>query len=169
MSFSPMNAKSSNGIIMGKPLGTGSSTVSVSTELATSSFGLSLFEVPAVVDVSGMEFGMSVAIAAGSVVPNNTTIASGASTVALVFADLGATGTQLATTNHLTNEDDFSNTVTGGWTTGLMRTAVGTSTTDLDADDDVGVQIIANLTTAGGIGAAYVSVNYIFGKPGAIN
>jgi hypothetical protein len=169
MAFPAMNAHVANTILPGKPIATTSTTISVSVELGTATSGYSLFEVPAVVDVSGMEFGISVLIASGSVVPPNTTIASGASTVELLFADLGATGTAAGSTNYLTNADDFSNTVTGGWTTGLMRTAGGTSTTDLDADDVIGIQSVANLTTVGGIGTAGIHVAYIFGKPGAIN
>ena len=169
MSFPSMNAKSLTAYVMGKPVGTASTTVSVHMELPTLSFGYVIAEVPAVVDVSGMEFGIHVAVAAGTVVPQNTTIASGASTVELVFADLGASGTQLATVNSLTNPDDFSNTVAGGWTSNLVRTGVGTGTVDLDADDVFGLQVVANLTTVDGFGVVGVNINYIYGKPAVIN
>ena len=168
MAFPTMNANVNSAVLLGKPLGTASTTISVSMELATGTFAYNLFEVPAVVDVSGMEFGVSILFASGTVVVPNTTIASGASTVELVFSDIGPTGTLSAVT--LSNADDFSNTPTGGWTSNLMQVGVGNTTAaDLDADDVVGLRVIANLTTAGGVGGLQLTTAYIYGKPGVIN
>ena len=170
MAFPTANAHSFGMSIPGKAV----TTVTPLPQLQTGTFGYSMFNVPGVVDVSGMEFGVTVIADGGSGV--NAGVASGASTIELLFADLGqstvntplAGGSGAGSINHLTNPDDFSNTITGGWTTGLMRTAVGTSVTDLDADDVIGLHVVANLSGSAGIGHVGVKVAYVYGKPGSI-
>ena len=49
-----------------------------------------------------------------------------------------------------------------------META-GTSTTDLDADDWINLGVIANATGVARVGAVLAGVNFVYGKPGAIN
>jgi hypothetical protein len=122
---------------------------------------------PGVVDVSGMEFALAILQEAATGVTQ--TVASGASTVEFQFGDVGTTATGTASGNHLINSDDLSNTITGGWTLHQARTAVGTSTTDLDADDWVALHTVANLTTTEGVGAAVVKVAFLYGKPGSLS
>lgn len=129
-----------------------------------------LFNTPGVVDVSGMEFAIAINQVAGTGLEQ--TIASGASTVEFRFGDGGTTATQTASANHLASSAatgvDFSNSRTGGWTTHEAVSGLGTSTTDLDADDWVLLHTIANLTTAEGIGSVHVKVAFIYGNPSAI-
>ena len=117
-----------------------------------------LFSTPAIVDVSGMEFALGLlqdATATADPTVVLQSIASGASTVEILFGDGGTTATTDPGANYLTNADDFSNT--------------GTSTTDLDADDWVSLEAVANITGAAGIGAVVAKTAFIYGKPAAIN
>ena len=123
--------------------------------------------VPAVVDVSGMEFALVNMQEAATGIGQS--VASGASTVEFQFGDMGGTATGAASGNHLINPDDLSNTLAGGWTLHEARFAVGTSNTDLDADDWVGLHSVANLTTTAGIGSATIRAHFVYGKPGSIN
>ena len=50
-----------------------------------------------------------------------------------------------------------------------MKARTGGSSTDLDADDIIGLQVIANVSGAGGIGHLGWTVAYIQGKPAVIN
>lgn len=161
MAFPIMNAEVNSMALQGKQV----VTISPLPEVATSAVGYPILDIPAVVDVSGMEFGMTVLLGGGSTATQ--TIASGASTVEMIFSDSGSTGT--TTPADLHGGDTFSNTVTGGWTVGLVRTGLGTSTTDLDADDVVSLHVVANLTGAAGIGQVGLKVAFIYGKPGAIS
>ena len=124
------------------------------------------FSTPGVVDVSGMEFAAAMVIEAATTLTQD--LASGASTVEFQFGDAGTSATGTASGNHLINADDLSNTVTGGWTVHEAKMAVGTSTTDLDADDWVNLHIVANATGVAGVGALTVKAAFVYGKPGAI-
>lgn len=125
------------------------------------------FNTPAVVDVSGMEFGVAIVLA-GDTIPGQT-IASGATTVVFLHYDGGTTATNATGTNNLMSGAlAFSNSVTGGWTVHQNRTGVGTSATDLDADDWVMVEV-ANISGAAGFGAALLTGHWIYGKPAVIN
>lgn len=125
-----------------------------------------LFNTPGVVDVSGMEFAVAMQAEASTGLTQD--LASGASTVEFQFGDAGTTATQTASANHLINSDDLSNTRTGGYTVHEAVTSVGTSTTDLDADDWVNLHVVANATGDAGVGAIQVKAAYVYGKPGAI-
>ena len=125
-----------------------------------------MFSTPGVVDVSGMEFAIALVIEGGSTFTQ--TIASGASTVEFQFGDAGTSATGTASGNHLISADDLSNTITGGWTVHEARMAVGTSTTDLDADDWVNLHVVANTSAVGGVGALTMKAAFVYGKPGAI-
>ena len=125
-----------------------------------------IFETPGVVDVSGMEFHIGILRSGATAVTQ--VLASAGSTFALVFGDAGTTATgDTGADNVLTNEDDFSNTLTGWYTVHQARKAGGTSTTDLDADDWVNIQAVANAT--GLVGSVIAGAAFIYGKPGAIN
>jgi hypothetical protein len=165
MSFPTMNAHVAQGVIIGKAV----TTVTPLPQLATSTSLYSLFDVPAVVDVSGMEFGLTIHQDAAS--GGGVAMASGASTVVLRFGDGGTTGSQAASTNYLLTSGtaDFGNSQAGGWVAGEMKARTGASTTDLDADDVVGLQTLANLSGAGGIGHIGWTVAYLQGKPAVIN
>tara|TARA_R110000751_G_scaffold74739_1_gene150921 strand:- start:808 stop:1191 length:384 start_codon:yes stop_codon:yes gene_type:complete len=126
-------------------------------------------QIPSVVDVTGMEFGMTIHQDAAS--GGGKAMASGASTVIMRFCDGGTAGTQPASTNYLlgSGTGDFSNTIAGGWVAGEVKKIVGSSTTDLDADDVVGLQTVANISGSAGIGHVGWTVAYIAGKPAVIN
>jgi hypothetical protein len=138
-------------------------------KLFTSAIGYTIMDTPAVVDVSGMEFGMGITADSGSTAGRPTT-ASGASTLEFVFSSLGTTGTTAPSDNPLVTGDAFSNTLAGGWTTNLWRKSDGNTTgADLAAGDVIGLHVVANLTSPAGVGVALVQVAYIYGAPGEIN
>ena len=97
-------------------------------------------------DVTGME----VAIAVGHDAATGVTksIASGTTTVVFKPYDGGTSATNATGTNPLFAVTDFSNSVTGGWTVHQARKAVGTSTTDLDADDFIMLDVAAKPSTS---------------------
>ena len=122
------------------------------------------FEVPRAVDVSGMELAVAIGSAAATTAANS--IASGTTTVVVKPYD-GATSASAATDNNeLFAVTDFSNSLTGGWTAHQGRKAVGTSTTDLDADDWVNIDVAANISGAAGIGELIVAAFFLYGVPG---
>lgn len=116
-------------------------------------------------DVSGSEIAIAVVKAAGSGVVQ--AIASGTTTVVVKPYDGGTSATNATGTNNLFAVTDFSNSVTGSWTVHQSRKAVGTTTTDLDADDWIMLDIAANLTTSAGIGALLMATFFVYGVPGA--
>ena len=123
-----------------------------------------MFRTQRPVDVSGME--MSVAIVQNAATAFSQSIASAATNLVLKPYDGGTTASAASGTNQLFANEDFSNSVTGGWTTHAAIAAVGTSTTDLDADDWVNLDVVANPTTTEGIGIAIVQAEFIYGVPG---
>lgn len=129
-----------------------------------------LFQVPAVVDVSGME--LAIATQLDGLTGTGQTLASGTTTVVYKPHDGNTNGGGATDNNEFFAVNDFSNSATGAssWTVvhGAMR-AVGTGTTDLDADDWVNLDIAAMASAAAGHGAIAVSVAFIYGKPAAIN
>jgi hypothetical protein len=125
-----------------------------------------MFSTPGVVDVSGMEFAIALIMEGGSTFTQ--TIASGASTVVLNFGDAGTAAAGAASGNHLLSNDTFSNSVTGAWTIHGANMAVGTSTTDLDADDWVNLHVVANTSAVAGVGALTMKAAFVYGKPGAL-
>ena len=125
-----------------------------------------LFSTPGVVDVTGMEFAISLVTVANTA--KTQTIASVASTLELMIGDGGTTATAAASDNFLIDADSFSNTVTGGWTIHEAKTAGGaTTSTDLDSDDFVNLHITANASDIAG--AVMVKAAYVNGKPGSIS
>lgn len=183
MSFPILNGQVVTAAVSGKNLSTLTIVgIDAGNVLQTATSQWSMFQIPAVIDVSGMEFGAAVYINAGTVL-SVAGMASGASTIVIRMTDGGTTGSAPANTNYLFGADtsftattaantgrvaDFSNSVDAGWTRGVMKTAVGTSTTDLDADDVMGFHLLANLSTAAGIFGMHVQASYIYGKPGRI-
>jgi hypothetical protein len=180
MAFPIMNA---NSISMSVVDGLAGDANTYMFQLTLNTTGRGLFKTPAVVDVSGMEFQATIHQGAGTT-QSVPAMASGASTVVVRFVDVasgdaGATITGLlfsadtsftaTTAANTQNVSEFSNTVDAGWVTGEMKQAVGTSTTDLDAEDIVALQTVRNISGAGGIGVLAVNVNYVYGKPGAVN
>ena len=129
-----------------------------------------MFQVVAVVDVSGME--MAIATQLDASTANTQTIASGTTTVVYKPHDGNTNGGGATDNNEFFAVTDFSNSATGAasWTVvhGAMR-AVGTTTTDLDADDWVNMDMAIVGTGAVGQGVCAVTAAFIFGKPAAIN
>ena len=125
-----------------------------------------IFSTPGVVDVSGMEF--AVAMVAEAATTETQDIASADGTLKFQFGDTGTTATGTASGNHLLNATDLTNSRDGGWGVHEAVMAVGTSTTDLDADDWVTLHTVANATGVGGAGAVTVRAHFVYGKPGAI-
>jgi hypothetical protein len=122
-----------------------------------------IFSVPAVVDVSGMEYQFVVQADSGSGAGGMEASTADASRIFLALSDGGPTGDNTSVAvlaAALTNTVVFTDTV--------PRDVVGTSTTDLDADDWVNFHITGNPTTIPGAAIVGVSVNYIYGKPGSI-
>ena len=143
-------------------LDVGEGTTPVS-EIISAEFAL--FQVPRSVDVSGMELAVGVNVAPGTGLVQS--VASGTTTVVLKPYDGATSASAASDNNELFAVTDFSNSLTGGWTAHQARKAVGTSTTDLDADDWVNMDVAANLTTTAGIGQMVVSAFFIYGVPAA--
>ena len=165
MAFPVMNAEIVSMIVnSGRSLGASDNKA----ELSALSFPL--FQVPAVVDVSGMEMGIATCVDAATGILQ--TIASGTTTVVYKPHDGNTNAGGATDNNEFFAVTDFSNSATGAasWTVvhGAMRN-VGTSTTDLDADDWTNLDLAIVGTGAVGQGVMAVSAAFIFGKPAAIN
>ena len=161
MSFPIMNASTEHTLVTHVGIGGAGSALPF---LSTAVFH-TLFNIPAAVDVTGME--LAVAMLAEAATTITMDIASGASTVDFKFFDMGTTATG-GTTNILA-ADVFTNTPTGGYTVHEARKTDGTSTTDLNADDWVTLGIIANATGVTGVGAMFAGAAFIYGVPGDLN
>ena len=125
------------------------------------------FHVPRPVDVSGLQVGLGINLAGGTPVAAGVGIPSGTTTVVMNPYDGGTTGSAPSGTNNLFGNDDFSNSIAGGWTFHSAQNAIGTSTTDLNADDWVNIDFAANITGVGGFGQAVFSAHILYGVPGA--
>jgi hypothetical protein len=123
-----------------------------------------LFSVPGVVDVSAMEFSMSLSALASTLLTR--VLASAASTAVVTFSDGGATGDATGAAV-LFSQDSMSNSLTSGFEANVPLDVTGTSSTDLDADDWVNFRVVQNAT--GLIGGVNAVASYIYGKPGGIN
>lgn len=164
MAFPIMNIQVVNNALQnGRALGASANKV----ELLSLSYPI--FEVGGVVDVSGME--MAIATHIDSTTGNVQTIPSGTTTVVFKPHDGNTNGGGATDNNEMFAVTDFSNSATGAssWTVahGAMH-AVGTSTTDLDADDWVNIDVAVN-TTGVGPGALQVNAYFIYGKPVTLN
>ena len=126
-----------------------------------------LFATRAVIEVTGMEFALALVAEAATSVGQD--MASADNTFQVAFMDMGSTATG-GTTNVLGGADSFSNSRSGGYGAHEgVSGVVGTSTTDLDADDWTVLQVIKNGTGAEFAGAVIAGVNFVHGKPAAIN
>ena len=125
----------------------------------------SLFSLPGVVDVSGMEFSVGVLADAISGTPGKDADATDGSLTAIAFSDGGQTGA--TTVAELYAATSFTTSV--AFAVNVSRDSSGTSTTDLDADDWVNFYLKTKPTTVAGIAQYNVEASYIYGKPGAIN
>lgn len=123
-----------------------------------------LFSVPGVVDVSAMEFSMSLSALASTLLTR--VLASAASTAVVTFSDGGAAGDATAAAV-LFSQDSMSNSLTNGFEANVPLDVTGTSSTDLDADDWVNFRVVQNATSL--IGGVNAVASYIYGKPGGIN
>lgn len=124
-----------------------------------------LMSVPAVVDISGMEFSVGVRGQAGSgkIVAG---VPSGTTTVLVNFSDGGPSGDNATAQTYFSN-DTWSNSTL--YAANIPRDGTGaTFATDLDADDWLNFRVVANLSTSAGIGVLDVHVAYVFGKPGGV-
>ena len=117
------------------------------------------FRVNRPVDVTGMEIAIADALAAATTAANS--LVSAASTVVLKPYDGATSGSAATDNNELFGTGDFSNSLTGGWTAHGSVRAVGTSTTDLDADDWVNLDVAANISGAGGFGEVVMQGDFI--------
>lgn len=164
MAFPVMNAK-----VVTTMLTNGRSLGGSVNKAELLSLSYPLFEVAGVVDVSGME--MAIATQLVSATTSVQTLASGTTTVVFKPHDGGTNGSGATDNNEFFAVTDFSNSATGAssWTVvhGAMH-AVGTSTTDLDADDWVNLDVAVN-TTGVGPGVLQASTYFIFGKPTTLN
>ena len=133
-----------------------------------------LCSVPAVVDVSAMEFALSLGVLANTVVARYLA-ATGACTVQLTMADGGVSGEPTTVVPLFAGSliwSDHLTTLTTTVVQDMLRSnvgidAAGTSATDLDADDWLNLDVMGNAT--GLLGLANINANFVYGKPGMIN
>ena len=160
MAFPVMNAQ-----VVSRLVGEGNINNTVThivKELTTGAHNL--FSVPAVVDVSGMEFSLGV-------VSDNTdgsaglAAETGASAFRPAMSDGGTAG--VGTAILFDNSGGLSSSAV--YTAYTPHYATGTSTTDLDADDWVNLRVTSNGATVAGAGFVNTQVSYVYGKPGSIS
>jgi hypothetical protein len=160
MSFPTMNAQSVFGLFTNHATWATAET-SARNEVLTGPFNL--LNVPAVVDVSGIEYSFGVeADGAGAAGIGASTHDNSLLSVAL--SDGGATGdntTVSVLATAITSSTAFTDTV--------PRDVSGTSSTDLDANDWVNFHVVAQPTSVVGAAAIGVHLNFIYGKPASIN
>lgn len=168
MAFPILNAETIETIMTnGRAISATAANNTAHVEIASLSYPL--FEVNGVVDVSGME--LAIATLLGSATTDVQTLASGVTTVVFKPHDGNTNGGGATDNNEMFAVTDFSNSATGAssWTVvhGAMH-AVGTGTTDLDADDWVNMDVAANASGVGP-GVAQVSGYFVHGKPSTLN
>lgn len=159
MSFPYSNEHQGEALVLDLDIG------GATTHAALKSAEYPVFMVGRPVDVSGMEIAVAIVLAAGTA--GAVGIASGTTTVVLKPYDGGTSASAASDNNELFAVTDFSNSITGGWTAHQARKAVGTSTTDLDADDWVNLDVAANLTTVAGLGSVILASFFVYGVPGS--
>ncbi len=141
--------------------GTNATTLGSVTCGLLASGPMNFLSVPAVVDVSGMEYSIGVfADNAGA----DGLAAQSASIVSLALSDGGATGDATAVAVLATA---ITNSTTA-WTSTIPRDVTGTSATDLDADDWINFHVTTQAATVAGAGQVDVAIAFIYGKPGAL-
>lgn len=114
------------------------------------------FRVPAVVDVTGMEFAYGL---------GNTKAAGSASIFTITAVDGGSTGDAVATTAVLHATLSNGPSTATAWTVLVPRSVAGSASADLDADDYVNLVTTTAGTASTGLTAM---VSYIYGKPANI-
>lgn len=159
MSFPAMNAMQAMRYIA---TGRASTTTGFAPNVPTGP--INVMSVPAVVDVSGMEWSIVLESDAASGTPTLEASTADASRLTVTLTDGGPTGDNTAVAVLATA---ISNTAAFGDT--VPRDMTGSSTTDLDADDWVNFSVTLNPTTVPGMGTGYINVQFIYGKPAAIN
>lgn len=138
--------------------------------------GYPLFQVSSPVDVTGLEFAIAGQHAAGTALL--AAQATAANTVHMYPYDgtttaSGVTGNNpiVAVASGGSGNPGFSNANAGvnSWTGKHNATKyTGTSTTDLDADDWVNLDVGANVTGAGGFSEIAWTAFFVHGVPGAV-
>ena len=131
-------------------------------ELSTAK-NYAMFAVPHAVDVSGME--LAIVNIQGANTLLTQVIASAASTMELVVVDGGTANSGAVA---IQSGDDFSNTRAGGWLTHEAVVASPSGTTDLDQNDWLRLNGVANATGTTGVGVVQMQASFVSGIPGAI-
>lgn len=158
MAFNALNAKTVSRLVQRSTVTT---TDGLTEALETGMYNL--FHVWQPVDVSGMEFAVTLERNSLSGTPG-LDVQTG-SPLSLGFRDGGASGDN-ATVADLIVTTVFSNTTV--FTARVPKEGSGTSTVDLDTLDWVNFVVAANPTTVSGAASVVTEVDYIFGVPGGI-
>jgi hypothetical protein len=158
MSFPYMNASTAERLLWSP----NSASADPHAQLQTGQF--TFFSVPAVVDVSAMEF--SIAVEWDATIANARGAVTGAAVLELGASDGGATGDATTVAALFA---DLTNTVSSRWVLNVPVDVAGTSTTDLDADDMVNIHVNTSVSGTTSAGAVDYAVAYIYGKPGGVN
>lgn len=161
MAFPTMNALSVARLMTRGTVGTTSGIVESLPTLPHN-----IFSVPAVVDVSGMEFSVGALADASSGTPGFAAATNEASALQITFSDGGATGDATGRAV-LFAATDMTNTVE--FEARAPHDNTGTSATDLDADDWVNFWVRQQATSTAAMAQFDVEVSYVYGKPGAIS
>lgn len=155
MAFPTMNAQSAQRLF--RPL-------DVTTDIVNLATGPhNLLSVPAVVDVSALEYSFIFAASKDSS-PDLAASTADASRVQVALSDGGPTGDN-TTVSVLAS----AITSTVAWADTVPRDVTGTSATDLDADDWINFHVTGQPTTVVGVSEMAVNLSYIYGKPASIN
>ena len=128
-----------------------------------------LFQVSSPVDASGIEFAIVNILDASTI--GSQSMVTGTTTVVAKPYDGATTAAAASDNNELFAVTDYSNSATGAnsWTAAHGASKrVGTSTTDLDADDWVNLDWAIVLSGTGGIGDTGWSAFFVHGVPGAV-
>ena len=131
-------------------------------ELSTAK-NYAMFAVRHAVDVSGME--LAIVNIQGANTLLTQVIASAGSTMELVVVDGGTANSGAVA---IQSGDDFSNTRAGGWLTHEAVVASPSGTTDLDQNDWLSLNVVANATGTTGVGVVQIQASFVSGIPGAI-
>ncbi len=165
MSYPYVNGMNAAGVL-GSTLSTGSPTGFIAG-------GYPLFQVSSPVDVTGLEFAIAGHGAAGTALL--AAQATAGDTVNMQPYDGTTTASGVTGNNPLivtvSAAAGFGNSISGtnSWTgKHAARKSIGTSTTDLDADDWVNLDVQANLTGAGGFGEIAWTAFFVHGVPGGV-
>ncbi len=173
MAYAYVNAMNIAGTLMAPP------ELSATDTREIIAGGYPIFQVSTPVDVSGLEFaivghGAGTALLAAQATADNTVLMQpydGTTTASGVTGNNPLVGSATAATAATAAPIGFGNIYTGSnsWTgkhNAQKRT--GTSTTDLDADDWVNLDVMANITGAAGFGELGWNAFFVHGVPGGV-